>query len=116
MIIAEGLLMYMDTSEIMTLFDKLGKNFPGSHMFIELLAPAVVGYRYHDTDNTMEIDFKWSLLQGRDLEAIHNKLQFLEEWCVLDFFRERWNWIGICANIPIFRNYFGEKIVHLKIK
>ena len=115
-IIAEGLLMYLEASEIISLFEKLTGHYPGAHLFIELLAPAAVGSVYHDTDNITDIGFKWSLLKSRDLEAMHHKLSYLEEWCVLDFFRERWDWIGNCADIPLFRNYFGEKIVHLKIR
>lgn len=112
--IAEGLLMYFETSDIMALFDGLIGNFAGAHMFLELLAPGAVGSHYQDTDNIMNIEFKWSLLNSRDLQAMHEKLRFVDEWCVLDFFRERWNWIGRCAEIPMFRNYFGEKIVHVK--
>jgi O-methyltransferase involved in polyketide biosynthesis len=115
-IIAEGLLMYLEEFEISALFAALVTAYPGADMFLELLAPGVVGSRYHDTDNTMNAGFKWSILNSRDLKAVHSKLQFVDEWCVLDFFRERWAWIGKYADFPMFRNYFGEKIVHVKFR
>ena len=114
--IAEGLLMYLDASEIITLFDKLSGHYAGAQMLIELLAPAAAGGNFQDSDNIMNIGFKWSVLNSRYLEAMHNKVQVVDEWCVLDFFRYRWRWIGRCADVPMFRNYFGEKIVHLEIK
>lgn len=115
-IIAEGVLMYLEQSEISDLFSALAETYHGADMFLELLAPGVVGSVYHDTCNTMDAGFRWSLLNSRDLEAVHTRLQFIEEWCVLDFFRERWDWIGRYADIPLFRNYFGEKIVHITIR
>lgn len=113
-VIAEGLLMYLDEPEITQLLDKLVNSYPGGDMLLELLAPGAVGTLYHDSNNTMNTGFKWSLLKGRDLTALHDKLRFIEEWCVLDYFRERWGWIARYADIPMFRNYFGEKIVHIK--
>lgn len=115
-IIAEGVLMYMQESEISAMFQALVRAFPGADMFLELLAPAMVDSLYHDTHNTMDAGFKWSVLHGRDLGSVHAKLRFIDEWCVLDYFRERWNWIGRYADMPMFRNYFGEKIVHLKFR
>ena len=115
-LIAEGLLMYLNEYEITPLFDKLAKSYSGADMFLELLAPGAVGSLYHDINNTMNAGFKWSLLKGRDLTALHDKLKFIEEWCVLDFFRERWGWIAKYADTPMFRNYFGEKIVHIKFR
>lgn len=115
-IIAEGVLMYLKESEISDLFDVLVRAYPGADIFLELLAPGLVDSQYQDTANTMKAGYKWSLLNGRDLKSLHAKVQFLEEWCVLDFFRERWGWIGKCADFPMFRNYFGEKIVHIKIR
>ena len=115
-IIAEGVLMYLEQAEVSDLFSTLAGTYQGADMFLELLAPGVVGSIYHDTCNTMDAGFKWSLLNSRDLEAVNTRLQFKEEWCVLDFFRERWDWIGRYADIPMFRNYFGEKIVHITIR
>ena len=106
----------LEEFEISALFAALVTAYPGADMFLELLAPGVVGSRYHDTDNTMNAGFKWSILNSRDLKAVHSKLQFVDEWCVLDFFRERWAWIGKYADFPMFRNYFGEKIVHVKFR
>jgi len=115
-IIAEGVLMYLEQSEISALFGALAGAYKGADMFLELLAPGAVGSHYHDTGNFMNAGFKWSLLNSRDLKALHTRLQFMEEWCVLDFFRERWDWIGKYADVPLFRNYFGEKIVHITIR
>ena len=115
-IIAEGVLMYLKQTEISDLFDALVRVYPGADMFLELLAPGLVDSQYHDTANTMKAGYKWSLLNGRDLKSLHARLLFMEEWCVLDFFRERWDWIGKYADFPMFRNYFGEKIVHIKIR
>lgn len=115
-IIAEGLLMYLDEFEIAPLFDKLVRSYSGANMFLELLAPGAVGYLYHDSLVTMNAGFKWSLLNSRDLTVLNDKLNVIEEWCVLDFFRERWGWIAMYADVPMVRNYFGEKIVHVKFR
>ena len=114
MILAEGVLMYLQESELKTLFGQLAGRFAGAHLLIELLAPAAIGY--HPLLNHDHAEFKWTLLHARDMEAINPKIRFLHEWCVLDHYVDRWQWLGFLGELPWVRNYFGERIVQLRFR
>ncbi|MBF8269552.1 MAG: hypothetical protein HW386_1261 [Gammaproteobacteria bacterium] len=114
MILAEGVLMYLRESELITLFEQLAGKFAGAHLLIELLAPGAIGY--HPLLNRDNAEFKWTLLNARDMEAINPKIRFLHEWCVLDYYNDRWQWLAVLGKLPLIRNYFGERIVHLRFQ
>jgi len=114
LIVAEGLFMYFHESELQALFRRLAGKFVGAHLLIELLAPGAVGLNpLIDRDHA---EFKWTLLHARDMEALHPKIRFLREWCVLDHYRDRWQWLGFLSEHSWVRNYFGERIVHLQLR
>ena len=50
------------------------------------------------------------------MEALHPKIRFLQEWCVLDQYKDRWHWLGFLSEHYRVRNYFGERIVHLQLR
>lgn len=117
MIIAEGLLMYFARYQVRSLLRRLADAFPGAEMLIEVLAFGAVGMtRYHDTLRRFRASLKWSLADSRELEQWHPAIRLLNEWCVLDYHRERWGWLGLVSENPWFRLLYGERILHLRFE
>jgi methyltransferase (TIGR00027 family) len=118
LIIAEGLLMYLDECDVRTLFEKLVVHFPGSEMLFEMLSPLAVGMaRYNRCISKLgggKVEFKWSLRNSKELESWHCKIQFLDEWNVLDYFQYRWGWMMFVA--PFFMGMLGNRVVHLRFE
>lgn len=114
LIIAEGLLMYFEEAELRPLFNAMVTRFPGGEMIFEMIPYAAVGMsRYHDALAKLDVEFKWSLKNSKELESWNRRIEFIKEWCILDYHRDRWNWLGICADFPLVRFCFGERIVHI---
>ena len=115
LIIAEGLLMYFKEAEVRALIDKLATAFPRAEMLVEMITPFIAKRSsMHDTVSQTGAEFKWGLKSGRELEAYHDKVRFIDEWNYFDFHKDRWKWMQWLTRIPFFKNRFNTRIVHLK--
>ncbi len=118
LIIIEGVLMYFTDEEVLKLMDKLVTSFKSAEMLIEITTPHVVKQsKENDLINKqyqINATLKWGVKNGRELEKINNKIKFIEEWHYFDFHRDRWKTIRWLSYIPIFKNRYGNRIVHLK--
>lgn len=117
LMIAEGLLMYFEESELRPLFDRLADRFPGAEILFEMLAPFLVGQsRRHDALNKMgeHVEFKWGLKDGRLLEGWNQAIRFLAEYHYCDFHKDRWKWFGLLVRMPWLRPRLAHRIVHLR--
>ncbi len=115
LIIAEGLLMYFARYQVRDLIRHIAASFRNSEMLLEVLAFGAVGMtHYHDTLRRFNASLQWSLADSRELEQWHNAIRLLNEWCVLDYYRQRWSWLGLVAQNPWFRLLYGERIVHIR--
>jgi O-methyltransferase involved in polyketide biosynthesis len=119
LLIAEGLLMYFEEHELGVLFDELVTRFPGAEMLFEMLAPLIVGRsKQHDAVSKVgDAEFKWGLKDSRVLETWNEKMEFVEEWNIFDYHRDRWGWIRfVTAIFPPFKTLMGIRIVHLRFR
>ncbi|WP_319491623.1 class I SAM-dependent methyltransferase [uncultured Desulfobacter sp.] len=116
LIVAEGLLMYFSEDENKALFRQLAEKLSGAQMLFEMMAPAAVGKsRRHDAlkkiDNTPE--FKWGIKNSREMESWHHGIQFVQEWNLVDYHKDRWRWPGYIARMPFIKPRVSQRIVHI---
>lgn len=117
LLIAEGLLMYFRETALRPLFDELVNCFAGSELLFELIPYGALGTRrYHDALSTLDVEFKWSLRDSQEIESWNRKIRFIEQWCILDYYRHRWGWVAWWADLPLFRMFFGERIVRVRFQ
>ena len=116
LIIAEGLLMYLEEREVRSLFDYLVGNFPHGEMLMEMLGPWLVGKgRYQDAVSKISgVEFKWSLQNSRDFEGWNPKIKFMEERYYTDYHHERWGWFGMVTRWSFLKKRLANRIVHLR--
>ncbi|HSB02555.1 MAG TPA: class I SAM-dependent methyltransferase [Anaerolineales bacterium] len=115
LIIAEGILMYLRETEVRTLFDKLVARFPGAEMILELIPYGAIGSRrYHDVLANFNVELTWSASDALELELWNPQIEMKEQWCILDYRRDHWKWLGLLADFPWIRLFFGERIVRLE--
>ena len=62
-----------------------------------------------------DVEFMWSLINSKQLEAWNGEIRFIEEWCILDYHKERWRWIAPFAHVPAIRMFLGDKIVRVRL-
>jgi O-methyltransferase involved in polyketide biosynthesis len=115
LIVAEGLFMYFPEEEVRTVFERLSRRFPGAEILLEMLAPCALGMGKYDPCLSKiaggSLDFRWTLEDCRAMESWGCGLHVLEEWNVLEQYRERWGWLNLFS--PQTLPQLGNKIVHL---
>lgn len=112
--LAEGVMMFFTEKEIMDLMSHLTAGFPGSHMLFEMMPPFVVkNSGRHETVRKTGARFQWGIKSGKDMEKIHPKIKFMEEWNYFNYHRRRWKGLALASLIPAFRNNFNNRIVHI---
>jgi O-methyltransferase involved in polyketide biosynthesis len=91
--IAEGLLLYFDDKEISMFFNEITNNITNSEIIFDVVSKPFLEYldkvehpKYVEWDKT---PFKWGVNEYQEIEAINNKLKFVEEWFIPDYFGER---------------------------
>lgn len=119
LLIAEGLCMYFEESELKPLFGRLAEHFPGAEMLVEVMGPAIVGKsKQHDSlskiDNAPE--FKWGIRDSRVMEAWHPDIRFVEELCYFDYHKKRAGWMGMIIRLPFIRSRIAPRIVRLRFE
>lgn len=112
--LAEGVFMYFTEQEIAELMNKLTELFPKAHMLLEMMPRLLMkSGGKHETVRKTAARFQWGIRSGKDMEYINPQIRFVEEWNYFDYYRRRWKWLGWLALIPVFRNNFNNRIVHI---
>ncbi len=118
LIIAEGLLMYLDEWEVRAVFEKLAQRFPGAEMVFEILTPLAVGMgRYDQCVSKVgdgKLEFKWTLHDCSEIETWNFGIKLCCEWNVLDYCRKRWGYLAFMA--PLFFNLLGNRVVRVRFE
>ena len=119
LIIAEGVFMYFTKKEVIELIDKLVEAFHGAEMLVETIPNSLVKQSKKQDlikkQYQMNVQFNWGVKNGRDLEKLNKQIKFIEEWHYFDCHRDRWKSIRWLSLIPLFKNRFGNRIVHLRL-
>ena len=115
LVLAEGLFMYFPEEDVQAVFHRLSKCFPKAEILLEMLAPCALGMGKYDPCLSKIaggcLDFRWTMEDCRALESWSCGVHFVQEWNVLEQYRERWGWLNLFA--PNTLPQLGNKIVHL---
>ncbi len=118
LIIIEGVLMYFTDTEVEELFNKFVSSFKSAEMLIEITNLHLVKQSKKDDlinkQYKINATLKWGIKNGREIEKLNNNIKFINEWHYFDYHRDRWKIIRWLSLIPLFKNRFGNRIVHLK--
>lgn len=69
LLIAEGVLMYLEKEDVSDLFSKIADEFENVELILELMAEWMVeNQKMHDTVRTTGAVFKWGVKESRDFE------------------------------------------------
>jgi O-methyltransferase involved in polyketide biosynthesis len=119
LLIAEGLFMYFEESELRLLMGRLAERFAGAEMLVEVMGPALVGKsKKHDSVSKIDKapEFKWGIVDSRDLEQWHPGIRFVNEWCYFDYHKRRAGLVGYIVRLPFIRRHIAPRIVHLRFE
>lgn len=116
LLIAEGLFMYFEEAKLRPLFKQLLERFPGAEMLFEMLAPMLVGRskRHDSVSKVGGAEFKWGLIDARDVARWYSNIEFIEEWNYYDYYQERWGWFRYVTRLPFLRPRLSSRMVHLR--
>jgi methyltransferase (TIGR00027 family) len=92
--VAEGLFPYFTEEEHRKIFTCLAENFPGQEMLFHTLAPSLVQklaqYRHTLMANlSIKAELRWGLDDSNQVSALNPKVEFVEEYPLIDGGYER---------------------------
>lgn len=120
LIVAEGVLMYFDEEQVRELFDEVCSRFDEATVIFDMLVPMAVGRaKQHDAlkETVHKAEFKWSMLNTRDMEAWNSKIHFAHEHYLSDHNKGRYPLIfRLLYKLPYFYKRFNQRVVRLEIK
>jgi O-methyltransferase involved in polyketide biosynthesis len=117
LLIAEGLLMYFSEPEVKRLFKDLVNRFPQAEILLEVIGSFLMGRsKRHDAVSKIDgaPEFKWGIKNSREMARWHPSIEFVNEWCYFDYYKERAGWFGRFARLPFVRPRLASRIVHLR--
>ena len=121
LLIIEGVLMYFDPKDVRNFFDSLCTHFEEVTVVFDMLAFSLVGNsKKHDSLGTMKgktrPEFKWSLLNSKEMEAWNPKIHIENEYFMSDYDKGRYPFLfRILYKFSYFYKRFNQRVITLKI-
>jgi len=115
LLIAEGLLFYLEETAARELVSRLAAHFPGATMIFDVLGPAHVGrHREIETLDGLAAPFHWGLADTRSIESWDPRLEWRRDESIFDRCAERWG-EGF-AGLRSLRQSHGNRIVQVRFR
>lgn len=119
LMISEGVLMYFDESDVRKFFAMICRRFDRATLLFDMLTYIAKGNaKRHDAvkQTKNKAEFKWSLLNSKDMEQWHDNLHLKEELYMSDFYTERFPlwWRLICKTSWGYKR-FNQRMLRVDI-
>ncbi|WP_300369621.1 class I SAM-dependent methyltransferase [Brachyspira sp.] len=115
-VIAEGVLMYMDENEIKMIIEEFSVKFNNCHFIFDTIPKFFVkNTKMHSTVKKTNAVFKWGLDKPRYIDKMSSHIQFIELYNIMNFYKNRWGFMNIFSYIPLLNNIVNFNIIHIKI-
>ena len=99
--LAEGVLMFLDPSEVDRLLAEIIVRFPNSRILFDAVKPIEVTLRrYHPTLRRTGAALRWGLRNARTLLGKHPSLELSSEWFYCDEPEPRLGWYRLLRYMP----------------
>ena len=115
LLIAEGLLMYLQPTEVKTFFGEIGRHAPeGSELLCDFISPLGIGHctRANQLQGDA-VPFLWGAHNGLEIASFHPRLELLEQHSVAEVYGWGGPWLEmLCAPLtggPLYG------LAHLKV-
>lgn len=119
LIIIEGVLMYFEPEQVQAFFNELAARFDSATIVFDMLAYAAVGRaKRHDAVSKVgkDVEFKWSLLDTKDMEAWHRKIHIDREYYMSRYEHGRYPLLfRLLYKIPYFFRHYNQRVVRLRL-
>ncbi|WDU52207.1 class I SAM-dependent methyltransferase [Taylorella equigenitalis] len=119
LVILEGVLMFFEPKLVQDFFLTLCERFDQTTVVFDMLAFAAVGKQtFHDAMKKIQgVEFKWSLLDSRDMQSWHSKIKIKDEKYLSDYSNGRFPTIlNLLYKIPYFYKRLNQRVVTVEIK
>lgn len=111
--IAEGLLMYFLEAEVKSILKTIGEAFPNSELLFEAVPAFMTKKSAYPDAKGYNIQFKWGIKTGKEIERWNIGIQFINEWYYADRHKDKQSFlIRLVSLLPMFRK--SVKIVHVQ--
>lgn len=115
LLICEGVLMYMQPTEVRAFFAEIGDHAPeGTQLLCDFISPLGIGQRPWPSDGSGDtVAFRWGAHNGLEIASLHPRLELLEQHSVAEAYGWGGPWLEMmCAPLtggPLYA------LAHLKV-
>lgn len=115
LLISEGVLMYMQPTEVKVFFQEIGEHAPeGTELLCDFISPLGIGQTLpannHPGDATA---FTWGAHNGLEIASLHPRLELLEQHSVAEAYGWGGSWLEMLCAPLLGGPLYG--LVHLKV-
>lgn len=115
LLISEGVLMYMQPSEVKAFFQEIGAHAPeGSELLCDFISPLGIGQvtpaRWQAQD---AVDFHWGAHNGMEIASLHPRLELLDQHSVAEVYGWCGPWLEMLWSPLMGGPLYG--LAHLKV-
>lgn len=115
-IIAEGVLMYLEEKDVKELIENLAKNFSNSHFIFDIIPTFFARHtKLHSSVKETNAIFKWGLDKPYDIEKLNERIKFVNSYNYGNYFKKRWGLKRLAMHIPFFNNIFNFNTLHIRL-
>ena len=107
LVVAEGVLMFIERERVRALLDRLAAAFPAGEAIFDLIGGLMVRFpRLHDTLPATGARFEWGLRGRRELERWSRRYEVVRVRSMLDESPRRWRWMRWLRIVPALSRQF----------
>jgi O-methyltransferase involved in polyketide biosynthesis len=103
LLVAEGVLMYLDPADVRALFDHIARQWPGAGIIFDSTIPAMLpfGSRF-ELGNRFDAPFRWAVGNAAELETWGPGYKLAGRQSIFHVHRERYGWLmrALTAAVP----------------
>lgn len=110
LIVAEGVLMYFEESDVKALFGQIRDHFPDAEVVTDTMpkCSTKVSIKHHKSVSQTDARFKWGLGKTSELFSWGLGIDIIKEYSLFDRYARRWGVISLLRFIP-----WGRRLTRL---
>lgn len=113
LIVIEGLVMYLQESDVKQILSIISRNFSKADIIMETMSPWVMEHMKEKSIEATKAKFTWGLKSGKELKAVAPDLIWVKDVSLVEGMKEIYPVYKVLGKIPVIRN-ISNKLVVLK--
>lgn len=113
LVVIEGLVMYLQESDVKQILSIISRNFSEADIIMETMSPWMMKHMKEKSIEATKAKFTWGVKSGKELKAMAPDLMWVKDVSLVEGMKELYPVYKVLGKIPMVRN-ISNKLVVLK--